>query len=108
MVSYDEAHDNVELLEAFRTLYKGQAVNLEGALRLAALAGITGRVQTVRAMGHLALGGTAEKLRSALLEYSKGESICRAGQYPGALGIEGLARGIYEVGAHVAPDSETS
>jgi len=50
----------------------------------------TGRVQTVRAMGHLALGGTAEKLRSALLEYSKSESIYRSGQYPGALGIEGL------------------
>ena len=45
---------------------------------------------------------------SAGIQQRRKHIIYRAGQYPGALGIEGLARGIYEVGARVAPEAETS
>ena len=96
--AFDEAEDNVRLLTAFKALHKRRVVTLQGAMRLAALAGITGKTETVAALGHLAIDGTAERLKAAIVERSQNESIYRAGQYPGALGIEGLAAGVYQCG----------
>ena len=45
--AFDEAEDNVRLLTAFKALHKRRVVTLQGAMRLAALAGITGKTETV-------------------------------------------------------------
>lgn len=45
--TFDEAEDNVRLLTAFKALHKRRVVTLQGAMRLAALAGITGKTETV-------------------------------------------------------------
>lgn len=45
--AFDEAEDNVRLLTAFEALHKRRVVTSQGAMRLAALAGITGKTETV-------------------------------------------------------------